>query len=496
VEPIVLIHGYSAESRQTTAQAIASIYGTLPRALRDAYGRNAVVEIDLSRYVTLEDGVTLDDISRALDRALHDGFPRLLEGPFHVVAHSTGALVIRNWIRRFSPKPAPIRNLVYLAGASFGSGWAHIAKGQLAKWARRVFQGGAERGLLVLDSLELGSDWTLDLHLAFLGSGATMARDYKVQEFVVVGTQADAEWFALPIRYAKEDGSDGVVRVSGSNLNFHYLRFGPTGEALSLDWRSAAGELDRHLRRSGTRRPFYEIKEASRPGLAGRPEIPLAIPYGCAHSGEKMGVVTGSEPREQVLRLLRQALEARPGQGSGRVAAFRQETEETYRRALAGQAPSWWRKWISEPRAQYDPHAQVIFRIRDQDRRPVANFDIFFDSIQGRRDSSLPMRELFEDKHVNSLSPNILTFYLRTDAFSAAEGKWLPRIPRVNGCFLEVSAVEPQTGEILYLPMRFEFTASQLATWIQGHRTTLVDVDLLRLPSPKIFRLVRYSTAG
>ena len=40
--------------------------------------------------------------------------------------------------------------------------------------------------------------------------------------------------------------------------------------------------------------------------------------------------------------------------------------------------------------------------------------------------------------------------------------------------------------------MRFEFTGSQLNQWIRGHRTTLVDVELLRLPSPEIYRLIRY----
>jgi hypothetical protein len=38
MDPIVLIHGYSAESKQTTSAAIQKIYGTLPQALRDAYG--------------------------------------------------------------------------------------------------------------------------------------------------------------------------------------------------------------------------------------------------------------------------------------------------------------------------------------------------------------------------------------------------------------------------------------------------------------------------
>ena len=156
MDPIVLIHGYSAESKQTTSAAIQKIYGTLPQALRDAYGNNGVIEIDLSRYVTLEDGLTIDDIARAFDRVLKAEFASLLLGKFHVIIHSTGALVVRNWLRLFSPKPSPIANLIYLAGANFGSGWGHIGKGQLAKWARLVFEGGAERGLQILDALELG----------------------------------------------------------------------------------------------------------------------------------------------------------------------------------------------------------------------------------------------------------------------------------------------------------------------------------------------------
>ena len=168
MDPIVLIHGYSAESKQTTSAAIQQIYGTLPQALRDAYGSDGVIEIDLSRYITLEDGLTIDDISRAFDRVLKAEFASLLLGKFHVIIHSTGALVVRNWLRLFSPKPSPIANLIYLAGANFGSGWGHIGKGQLAKWARLVFEGGAERGMQILDALELGAERTLDLHLQFL----------------------------------------------------------------------------------------------------------------------------------------------------------------------------------------------------------------------------------------------------------------------------------------------------------------------------------------
>ena len=92
MQPIVLIHGYSAEGEDGAAN-IPKIYGSLPQSLKQIYGRKGVVEINLSRYISLEDGVTIDDISRALDRALHQDFPHLLQGRFHVIIHSTGALV-------------------------------------------------------------------------------------------------------------------------------------------------------------------------------------------------------------------------------------------------------------------------------------------------------------------------------------------------------------------------------------------------------------------
>ena len=142
MEPIVLIHGYSAESGETTPETVRNIYGTFPDALRENYGSANVIEIDVSRYISLEDGLTIDDISRALDRALKRDQQQLLISGFNVIVHSTGALVIRNWVRTFSGRPSPVKRIVYLAGANLGSGWAHIGKGQLAKWARLVFQAG------------------------------------------------------------------------------------------------------------------------------------------------------------------------------------------------------------------------------------------------------------------------------------------------------------------------------------------------------------------
>src|SRR4029450_4685316 len=136
MKPVVLIHGYSAESPSADPTSIANIYGTLPQRLRGSYD---VIEVDLSRYVSLNDSVSVADVARALNRALLEQHPGLLESGFHVVIHSTGALVIRKWISDFSPKPSAVRNLVYLAGANLGSGWVTICPGQTAREGRRVF---------------------------------------------------------------------------------------------------------------------------------------------------------------------------------------------------------------------------------------------------------------------------------------------------------------------------------------------------------------------
>src|SRR5450432_2987389 len=465
MEPILFIHGYSAESSDDQFDSVKAIYGdqkanpnlNLPDALRAALGVGgpAVFEIDLSRYVSLDNGINLDDIARALELALRADFAHLLagDGGFNAIVHSTGALAVRNWLRLFSAKPSPIKRLIYLAGANFGSGWAHIGKGQLAQWGRYVFEHGADAGIKVLDALELGSNETIDLHLSFLREGFSMARSYEVCEAVVIGSQAQVGWFEVPIRYAKEDGSDGVIRVSASNVNFQYLHLAPHDRALSL----GPDKVDDYLNDFRARKPditqYYEIVESSRPGDANRPEIPFAIPYQASHSGKETGVVSGAAPRAQVLRLLQAALNTAPANWQDLVPQFADETKGSLSRVLNFEAPKWWQKWIHDTRKQYDAHAQIVIRLRDQDGRPVEHLDIFFNSVATKRDDSMPFNDLIEDKHLNTNHPNIFVLYLRTSTYQdkAQPGEetdplnahWVQRVPKVDGCTLEVSAVEP-----------------------------------------------------
>ena len=494
MKPIVLIHGYSAESPASDPTSIASIYGTLPQRLRASYD---VVEVDLSRYVSLSDSVSVADIARGLNRALLEQHPALLESGFHVVIHSTGALVIRTWIRLFSAKPSPIRNLVYLAGANLGSGWASIGQGQVARWGRFVFERGAQRGVKVLQSLELGSSPTIDLHLSFTRGDSRMVEDYKVQEFIIVGTQADAAWFEFPVRYAHEDGSDGVVRVSAANLNFNYLEIGPKESTQFLPWPAIQAAVDAAAVKADFAE-YYEVKSTSSAGKD-RLLVPCGIPYRCAHTGDQMGIVSGTIPQDQVERMLKLALETperTPAAWQRAVAAYDRETEQTFDNARTMQKPGLF-NFLADPRNQYDPHAQVVIRLQDQDGLPIpiGSSDIFFVSNQQEK-GTIPIQTLIEDTSVSGVSPNAILFYLRLRKFVRKGQDWIDQLLDVFDFALEITAIEPAAPRhdplVAYLPLRIPLNRRQLTSLIQPHRTTIIDVTLLRLPAPEVYQLTKF----
>lgn len=493
MKPIVLIHGYSSESPTSDPSSIENIYGTLPRRLRASYD---VVEVDLSRFVSLNDSVSIADIARGFNRALLEQHPGLLESGFHVVIHSTGALVIRTWLRLFSPKPSPLRNLVYLAGANLGSGWASIGQGQVARWGRFVFERGAQRGLKVLQSLELGASPTLDLHLDFTRGDTRMVEDYKVQEFVIVGTQADASWFEFPVRYAHEDGSDGVVRVSASNLNFNHIEIGPKDGSSLLPW-AAIRTAVQAAEAKADFPEYYEVKSSSFAGKD-RPLVPCGIPYRCAHSGDKMGIVSGTIPQDQVERMLKLALETAersPTAWQRAVAAFDRETADTFDNARKMQKPGLF-NFLVDPRNQYDAHAQVVIRLRDQDGQPIpiGHSDIFFVSNQQEK-GTIPIQTLIQDTSVSGVSPNSILFYLRVKKFIRKEQDWVDQLRDVFDFAFEITAIEPAAPRedplVSYLPLRLPLNRRQMSALIQPHRTTIIDVTLLRLPSPKVYQLIK-----
>ncbi len=324
-----------------------------------------------------------------------------------------------------------------------------------------------------------------------------MLENYKVQEFIIIGTQADPAWFTFPVRYGHEDGSDGTVRVSGSNLNFNHITIGPTKKAATLTWlQIQAAVTAANQKREFPR--YYELKDWSYGGKD-RPAIPFVIPYQCAHTGEKMGIVSGSAPKEQVQRMLRMALETperSQREWSRVVDAFNKETDKTYDTVRTMQKSGLF-NFLEDPRNQYDPHSQVIVRLRDQNDVPIpiAHSDIYFVSNQ-QDPKTIPIQKLIEDTSVSGVSPNCILFYLRLNRFDAKSKTWIDQLPSVADFALEITAIEPATPAqaplVSYLPLRIPLTKVQLRNFIQPHQTTIIDVQLLRFPSPEVYQVMRF----
>jgi hypothetical protein len=486
MKPILLIHGYSSEGADTQAP---DIYKGFIRELRQLFGAHAVTELDLSRWISLNDGICIDDVSFAMDRALNSDYPHLLASGFNVVIHSTGALVVRNWIKKFSPKPSPIINLVHLAGANFGSGLAHIGQGQLARWGRKLFV-GTGCGNRVLDELEFGSWKTMDLHLHFLNEGSRMYEDYGVQEFCIIGSQIPKPMRVIPIRYVREDSSDSTVRVSGCNLNFNHVSIKPTKEARALS-HDKLGRLVQN-RRAGkaVSANFYDLdeKETKLTGDPEHREIPFTIPYEIAHSGDDMGIVTGKKNRAPLLKLVRMALETDPAE-PGAYAHVAAEFEKAKAKVFADIAKrKGWLDWNLHE--QYEGHAQLIFRIRDQEGLPVEHFDIYMNS-EKENDKQETFADMIEHRHGNKHDKGTLTFYLRTQEYSKRRKKnpWKERLDNIAPLDLEITGNEPLSDDISYVPLRVHLSPDQLRAQLKSFQTTIVDVVLLRVPSSKVFNI-------
>lgn len=218
-KPVVILHGWSDKS--VSFEPIATF-------LREHEAE--VVSIWLGDYQSMRDRITLWDLGLAFRRALEGEKIPLDRFSFDCVIHSTGALVAREFLRQIcgdNSSLTPIRNLVMLAPADFGSPLAKIGKsvmGRLFKgWNFDDVAGGSigETGERVLDALEMASPYSWDLGLKeLLGERASLFSSKNCRCTILVGTNKYSGMRGV----THVAGGDGTVLVSTANLNAHYYR--------------------------------------------------------------------------------------------------------------------------------------------------------------------------------------------------------------------------------------------------------------------------------
>lgn len=486
IKPIVLVHGYSGESKDDTPAAATAIYGTLPKALQSLYGKDKVITINVSRFITLEDELTIDDISYGLEKALHSSdYSHLLESGFNAIDHSTGGLVMRNWIRRYSPKPSPIDHLIHLAPAHFGSGLATIGQGRIARWWRYFFQQGAEPGVKILEALEFGSFFSLELHKYFLDNPTFT--EYGIKEYVLIGSEADPSWISLPIRYGHEDGSDGVVRACAANLNYRYIKCALDKEKIVID--SKLWNLISNPDKVNSLYDAYMFEEDKCTGKEDIPGIPFRVLLNCTHTGNH-GIVTGDEPRQQLLESVKQALLDKDRETWSVTAKnFAAETEIMYSGIADDKPPSYLAAltnfWCWQN--QYDKYAMLILRFTDQYGEPVVHYDVHLNSED--LETKNVIGDMIQHRYKNTLYPNHFVFYLRVEQFDAKSKKFICQLDKIKDCTLHITATEPGTDNIEYVPFNMRLNKDALEEFIRPNEVTLVDLQMYRVPAQEVYKI-------
>jgi hypothetical protein len=426
-QKVFLVHGWSVQET-TTYQALH---------LQLAKNGYQLEEIFLGRYVSLEDKVEIGDIARALDLAMAEKLADDWSQTFHIITHSTGALVVRHWIAHHYTtsnccRAKPLQNVIFLAGPHFGSRLAHHGRSMLAH-ARYL----GDTGEQILNALELGSAFSWQLGSEWLDEA--LWRRKGIRLYCLIGDRVQKSFAdrlsAAVFPAAFERGSDMVVRCAAGNLNF--ARY-------ELDAR------DGKLHRVG--------------GIEG---VPFAALADYVHSGDKNGIMNSIKRRSvpathQSLRLILRCLGVADDEDYAVVADELRAVTAATREKRPG-------------------FAQLDFRFRDDTGEPIDDY-VFKLGWLDPKGRELPSEAVCHT-HKNRATPSHFTAFIE-----------MRRLETAAPFFIEFDS-ESNSRLFSYQPDPFRIgTDGQgdiLAELVREDRTTQIDVVLSREPSRNLFAFHR-----
>ncbi len=329
--PIVLLHGYSDQ---------AESFETWRNHLRPGA---ETVDIHIANYVSRTNEVTLADLGEGLDRALREQ-PTLRDGgEFDAVVHSTGMLVLREWMSRRRPERLRrVKHIIGLAPATFGSPLAAKGRsilGAAFKGEHELGPDFMESGNHILASLELGSRYTWQLaEQDLVGPECCYGETNETPwPFIFVGTDA----YTGLRRLVNEPGTDGTVRWAGVGFN---------SRRVSLDM-SQEGPAD------GTDRSRLHV------GPWRNVDVPLVLVAG-RHHGSLL-----HDPPVSVVDMVRQALDV---QSKEEYDAWSRAHSTQMEDLLASSGPTRGQLW-----------QQFVVRVVDERGDPVPDYYLELCDIVG-----------------------------------------------------------------------------------------------------------------
>jgi len=435
----VIIHGWSDESAS---------FDKLRRAIAQHAGV-APLDIRLGDWISMNDEVTLLDVAEALERAWRaTGLPSVPRS-VDLVVHSTGALVVREWMTRFhKPASVPIHRLVMLAPANFGSPLAHKGHSFIGRAVKGWGQPGFQTGMRILKALELASPYTyelahkdlFDLPTKWYGPGGILCT-------VLVGDTGYRGISAI----ANESGSDGTVRISTANLNAAKMK-------LHLDEQNRVVE--------------YELQEPA-----------ASIAFGIVAGENHSTIALKGNSKDATLRLILGALSV---------------------------TDTGWSNWVKDlakmtaDGGAADRFQNTVIRLRDQLDHEVVDYFVEFYRT-GSSDVSFEQRlyrQFIENVHPFNDNGSYRSLYLDINVLDKLKADLKKKGKALFVSFLAMPRFEPSSSPNVislhpagYLSLGetetggLEVAIDDLDRVFAAHRTLLVDARIHRAVDNNVFRI-------
>lgn len=444
---VIFVHGWSVTHTNT--------YGQLPQWL-EQQSNNGTLDIQvgniyLGRYISFDDSVKIDDIARAFDQAVRDELAdKLRDGArFACIAHSTGGVVVRKWMDLYFKhklSQCPLSHLIMLAPPSHGSALAQLGKSRLGRI--KSFFEGIEPGQHVLDWLELGSDMSWQLNESWLDYECTA---HGIYSFVLTGQTIDRQLYDALNSYTGEVGSDGIVRVASSNMNYSLLKLhqeGTNGENLVVST----------LRRTQA--------------------MAFGVLPGLSHSGKQIGIINSitmanaaTHPTAVwVLKCLQVSNDKSYTALAKDLEKLTQQTQQNEHTEIV-KTLIYKRKYIT------NRYSMIIFRLIDDRGNHLFDYDLYLTAGPQYSEEALPTG-FFIDRQRNQYNRGKLTYFLDYDVME--EGINTPQMKGNLGFRIKAYPEANDQALAYYRLLDFHSSLADINKIIHPNETVMVEIMLQR----------------
>lgn len=451
---VIFVHGWSVTHTNT--------YGELPQWLesqsKDEKLDIQVGNIYLGRYISFDDTITVDDIARAFDHAIRDEIAdKLKDGRrFACITHSTGGPIVRKWMDLYFKNnlaKCPLSHLIMLAPANHGSALAQLGKSRLGRI--KSFFEGVEPGQQVLDWLELGSDMSWQLNESWLDYHCT-AND--VYSFVLTGQKIDRHLYDAVNSYTGEAGSDGVVRVTATNMNYSLLKLHQEGS-------------------NGENLVVAKMKRTQ--------PMAFGVLPGLSHSGKNIGIIrsvtmanAATHPTAiWVLRCLKVSNRDSYNTLAKELDKMTKDTQKNERIELV-QTPIYKREYIT------NRYSMIIFRLIDDRGNHLDDYDLYLTAGPKYSEDALPTG-FFIDRQKNLLDRGKLTYFLDHDIMKT--GINTPKMQGNLGFRIKAYPEASKQALAYYRLLDFHSSLADINKILHPNETVMVEIMLQRRVDKTVF---------